>query len=272
MRETDFLDAVRLLVVDHAPGIEVLPAMNGSLHAIRETIAPSRAVDATGANLAPLLAREDGWPWVELPLFHDPNDPRSRRATATLEFPRPRGSTAATLALSLRSTEWGTGLFGHVLALQGRGAYGFWASLETDATPAAGAAVRVGARSAAPRPGLDRRRVARGGHARPHPEARAGAPGPAPRPARRGRRDAADPDRGPAGALGLRPGHRRLRGAAAARGSGAFAAHGPRRRRRRRARAARALGRPARDPGADVRPPRSRLRCAGAAAPLVSEV
>jgi hypothetical protein len=132
MRETDYVDAVRLLVVDHAPGTEVLPAMDGSLHAIREALVPSHAVDANGANLAPQLAREDGWPWVELPLFRDPEGPRSRRAVASLEFPRPRGSTAATLALSLRSTEWGAALFGHVLALQGRDVNGFLASLETD--------------------------------------------------------------------------------------------------------------------------------------------
>jgi len=131
MRETEHLDAVRLLVVDHPGGFEVAPAMDGSLHLLR-TAAPLRAIDATGAELAPLLARDDERSWVEAPLGHDPDDPASRRASAVLEFARPRGARSAALLVAVRATDWGVAIFGHVLGLQGRELPDFWARLERD--------------------------------------------------------------------------------------------------------------------------------------------
>jgi hypothetical protein len=133
MREIEHLDAVRLLVVDHAAGSEVVPTMDGSLYLLREGVAPLRAADATGANLAPLLSREDGRAWIESPLGRDLDDPVSRRGRAVLEFERPRGAQSAVLDLSVQATDWGVALFGHVLGLQGRELDAFWTRLETDA-------------------------------------------------------------------------------------------------------------------------------------------
>ena len=119
MRETEYLDSVRLLVVDHAAGAEVVPAMDGSLYLVHDAAPPVSAVDDTGANLAPLLASADARPWVESPLARDADDPASRRATAVLAFRRPPGARSAVLDLSVQATDWGLALFGHVLGLQG---------------------------------------------------------------------------------------------------------------------------------------------------------
>jgi hypothetical protein len=150
MRELEHLDSVKLLVVDRPAGSEVVPAMDGSLHLLREARTPLRAVDATGANLAPELAREDGRGWIEPPLGRELDDPRSRRATAVVDFRRPPAARSEALLVSLRATEWGVALFGHVLGLQGRELDGFWTRLETDA--AARRAFRAAwAREALPR-------------------------------------------------------------------------------------------------------------------------
>lgn len=150
MRELELLDSVRLLVVDRPAGSEVVPAMDGSLHLLRDAAAPLGAVDATGANLAPALAHEDGRSWVEPPLGRDLDDPAARRATAVVDFRRPPAARSAALLVSLRATEWGVALFGHVLGLQGRELDGFWTRLETDA--AARRAFRAAwAREALPR-------------------------------------------------------------------------------------------------------------------------
>jgi len=133
MREVEHLDRVRLLVVDHAPGVEIVPAMSGALFAVGPGVAPSRAVDETGANLAPLLANADGHEWVEVPVGRDPDDPASRRATALIEFPRLPGAGTGVLDLTLRSTEWGMALLGNVFGLQGRELEAFWGRLEADA-------------------------------------------------------------------------------------------------------------------------------------------
>jgi hypothetical protein len=133
MREVEHLDSVKLLVVDRPAGSEVVPDMDGSLHLLRDTTAPRRAVDGTGADLAPILAREDGRSWVELPLGRDVDDPAARRAVTVLDFERPPHAGSAALVVSLRATEWGVALFGHVLGLQGREIDGFWSRLEADA-------------------------------------------------------------------------------------------------------------------------------------------
>lgn len=133
MRELEHLDSVKLLVVDRPAGSEVVPAMDGSLHLLRDPAPPLRALDATGANLAPALAREDGREWIESPLGRELDDPASRRASAFLDFRRPPAARAAALLVSVRATDWGVALFGHVLGLQGRELDGFWTRLEADA-------------------------------------------------------------------------------------------------------------------------------------------
>ena len=133
MQEVEHLDRVRLLVVDHAAGVDIVPAMDGALFAVARGMAPQRAVDGTGANLAPQLAELDGREWLEVPLGRDPDDAVSRRATALLQFPRPPGAVTAVLDVSLRSTAWGMALLADVLGLQGRELDGFWARLEADA-------------------------------------------------------------------------------------------------------------------------------------------
>jgi hypothetical protein len=150
MREVEHLDSVKLLVVDHAPASEVVPAMDGSLYEVRGAAAPRLALDATGANLAPQLARDDGQSWVEAPIGRDPESPASRRASAVLEFARPSGASSAVLRVAIRATDWGVALFGHVLELQGRELDSFWTRLEADAS-ARGAFRSAWAREALPR-------------------------------------------------------------------------------------------------------------------------
>ena len=151
MRELEHLDAVRLQVVDHPAGVEIVPGMGRALHAIREPVAPTRAVDATGANLAPLLAREDTRSWVELPLGRDPEVPSSRRrhGDAGVSAPaRPRRRPCSSSHCD--RTDWGTALFAHVLGLHGPGQAAFWARLEAD--PIERGALRTAwAREALPR-------------------------------------------------------------------------------------------------------------------------
>jgi len=120
LQEEDHLDAVTLLVVDHAEGTEVVPDLNGGVHVLANPVAPETARDGRGADVRGLLARADGRAWLASPFGRDPGNPSDVRDGVVLDFPRPAGASEATLAVTARSTTWAPGLLHELLFLKGR--------------------------------------------------------------------------------------------------------------------------------------------------------
>lgn len=120
LQEEDHLDAVKLLVVDHAEGTEVVPDLNGGVHVLASPVAPETARDGRAADVRGLLARADGRAWLASPFGRDPGNPSDVRDGVVLDFPRPAGASEATLAVTARSTTWAPGLVHELLSLKGR--------------------------------------------------------------------------------------------------------------------------------------------------------
>jgi hypothetical protein len=120
LQEEDHLDAVKLLVVDHAEGTEVVPDLNGGVHVLASPVAPETARDGRGADVRGLLARADGRAWLASPFGRDPGTASDLRDGVILDFQRPAGASEATLAVTARSTTWAPGLVHELLSLKGR--------------------------------------------------------------------------------------------------------------------------------------------------------
>jgi hypothetical protein len=132
LREEDHLDAVKLLVVDHAEGTEVVPDVNGGVHVLASPVAPETARDGRGADARGLLARADGRAWLGNPFGRDPGNPSDLRDGLVLDFPRPAGASEATLAVTARSTTWAPGLVHELLSLKGRDLEAWYRRVNTD--------------------------------------------------------------------------------------------------------------------------------------------
>lgn len=131
--EIDYLDAVGLRVIDHAPGVEVVPDSEGRVHLVRDPVPPSVGRDLRGRPAGAHLAAADGDLWVSDPRGRRPDRTEDLRDGVELEFPRPSGSTRATLVVRASSTPLGARVLVAALALQGWELPGFYARLDHDA-------------------------------------------------------------------------------------------------------------------------------------------
>ncbi len=121
MNETEYIDQLSLLAVDHPAGTRVVPDGNGSLWALGATLAPRKATDLAGADATADVLGRDGQGWLSSPFGRNPDDPRDLRDGLVLEFDRPQGADTATLSLRLLNTAWTESLYDQFQALPGTG-------------------------------------------------------------------------------------------------------------------------------------------------------
>ncbi len=105
------VDQVKLVVVDHPPGVGVAPDVKGAIRSISGPVAPSRAIAGADLDVAPLVGAKDGNYWTgserAAATGADPGKPQTRSGL-TLEFPRPAGADKAKLLVNATNTTWRT--------------------------------------------------------------------------------------------------------------------------------------------------------------------
>lgn len=119
MAEVDFVDSLRLLVVDAEPGVRALPGPAGALLSVSNPRPPSRAVDRRGATFTPQLGESDGRVWFSNGFGRDPHQPADLKDGLVVEFERPPAANEVTLIFDVRSTPWAAHMLTRLLALQG---------------------------------------------------------------------------------------------------------------------------------------------------------
>ena len=131
LSETEFVDALSILAVDHAPGVTVSPAPDGTLHAIGASSGPLKASDLAGRDVLPRLAVRDGWNW-ESALATPAGDTGDPRDGVVIEFPRPRDAPEARLVVDAHNTPWASFLLKALLQAHGSGLAAWYAAMDTD--------------------------------------------------------------------------------------------------------------------------------------------
>jgi hypothetical protein len=131
--ETDHVDALELLVVDHEPGTEVLPDGSGALHVVGTLAEPTSARDDHGRDALAMVASVDGWGWESSPTGRDTSVATDVRSVLELEFDRPPGTAEATLVLHGSNTPWAAWLMQDFVAAHGRDTDSWYAAMNADA-------------------------------------------------------------------------------------------------------------------------------------------
>jgi hypothetical protein len=120
LKETQYIDEIKLLVVDHPRGTEVVPAFSGDLYVLSAPQAPTKAVDFRGSDVLALVRARDGDFWISDPFGRDPDNKAQVRDGLVVEFARPPDASFAKLAVNVQNTLWASYLQGQMLELHGR--------------------------------------------------------------------------------------------------------------------------------------------------------
>lgn len=115
--ETQHVDALRLVAVDHPAGTRVVADRLGAPRVVGAAALPIAARDQAGASVLPELEREDDHWWparTDGPAF----EAGRARDTLTLEFARP-AADSATLLVHARTDLWGAYMLKRMLELWG---------------------------------------------------------------------------------------------------------------------------------------------------------
>ncbi|HEX9582036.1 MAG TPA: hypothetical protein VF970_13105 [Gemmatimonadales bacterium] len=133
LQETDYVDALGLLAVDHDPALTVAPDAAGRMHTMGPLAAPSRATDFRGRDALARVGTADGWSWESGPSGRDTANLADIRDGLELEFVRPRGARHAHLVLDGHNSPWAAKLLADFVQAHGAGTQAWYDSL--NATP-----------------------------------------------------------------------------------------------------------------------------------------
>jgi hypothetical protein len=100
------VDEAKLVVVDHPVGVGVAPDSLGIIRAFSGLVAPARAVDRTGGDIAPLVGKKDDIFWRSPGGDSAPVAAANPRDELTFEFLRPAGASKAKLIVNAANTMW----------------------------------------------------------------------------------------------------------------------------------------------------------------------
>ncbi len=105
--ETDHTDELKLVAVDHAPGVKVAADLSGRFHTFAAPVPPASAVDQTGRDVLTFVRANDKAFWLSDLEGREPDDPGEFRDELVFEFPKPAGAKTAKLLANVWTTEWG---------------------------------------------------------------------------------------------------------------------------------------------------------------------
>jgi len=129
LEETDYLDAISVLAVDHPPGVTIAPDAAGRLHAVGALVPAREAQDFAGRDVASRVAVPDGQSWESALQPRDTVGPAALVDGVELVFPRPPGARAAQLVVDARNTSWVPFVLERTLATYSRAVRAWYDSL-----------------------------------------------------------------------------------------------------------------------------------------------
>jgi hypothetical protein len=130
--ETEHVDAIRLVAVDHDPQCTIAADPGGALHALGSLREPSAAHDFRRRDVLRLVRANDPLSWESAPTARDTARAEDIRDGLEIEFPRAAGATEARLVVDSRYTAWADYLMSQYISLHGRDTGAWYRALAAD--------------------------------------------------------------------------------------------------------------------------------------------
>lgn len=132
LAETDHVDALSVLAVDHAPGVTVAPDGHGVLHSLGSLTLPLSARDDRGRDALDRVVSADGWNWESSPSVRDTAVSADLRDGLEVAFFRPPGARGARLVIDANNTSWAAYLMQEYVRLHGSATGAWYDSMNVD--------------------------------------------------------------------------------------------------------------------------------------------
>lgn len=129
LNETDYLDAIAVLAVDHDPAVTVAPGPDGLPRAVGPLTHAVEAHDYAGRVVTTLLATPDDRSWESRLAPRDTADPQALSDGVELVFVRPPDTHTAQLVVDARNTSWAPFMLGWIVSMHGRATSAWYDSL-----------------------------------------------------------------------------------------------------------------------------------------------
>ena len=131
MNETDYVDALSVLAVDHDPTVTVAPDAAGKLYSIGRLNAPTRAVDFKGRDVLARIAAPDDVNWESLVTGRDSSRTEDIRDGLELTFARPNDAQEARLVIDGHDAGWTAMMLAEWVSAHGSATPAWYDSLDT---------------------------------------------------------------------------------------------------------------------------------------------
>ncbi|MCK4461656.1 MAG: hypothetical protein KAW46_07610, partial [candidate division Zixibacteria bacterium] len=117
--ETQYLDELKLVVIDHETDYRVVCDTVGQMRFVSQTVAPTRAIDENDAGILPFIVERDNLTWqTHMPTAMVPERTSSQHEL-TITFPKPLEAQSALLITNVGSSLWGSNMIREMLQLRG---------------------------------------------------------------------------------------------------------------------------------------------------------
>lgn len=120
VNECQFTDQLKLLVVDHPAGTEIIQDEINNLYTISSRIKPVKVTDGKGMDLRSIFAEKDNRLWQSDLKKKDPERREDLRDDIYLVFPKPEKACSAKLIVLGGTTLWGSYMLKLISELHGK--------------------------------------------------------------------------------------------------------------------------------------------------------
>ncbi|MEP7325639.1 MAG: hypothetical protein ABI836_06810 [Gemmatimonadota bacterium] len=127
--ETDYVDGLSVLAVDHGPGVTVAPSADGTIHTLGTLLPPTEAFDDRGRDVLQQILTTDDWSWESALYQRDTSLVSEIRDDIDLTFPRPTGARTARLVIEGHNSAWAGSMMQDFVAAHGRSTQAWYDSL-----------------------------------------------------------------------------------------------------------------------------------------------
>jgi hypothetical protein len=135
-QETDHIDELAVLAVDHDPSVTIATDPSGKIHTIGRSAPPLTATDSQGKDVLALVSAQDERSWESPLAVRDTASADQLRDGLILEFARPAGVREACLVLRAHKTAWAGYLMRSFVRAHGSAISAWYAAMDSDAVRA----------------------------------------------------------------------------------------------------------------------------------------
>lgn len=131
LQETDYVDGIAVLAVDHESAVAIAPDAAGALHTVGPLVSPLGATDFSGRDALEAVRSADSRSWESVATGRDTARATDIRDGIELAFRRPPGRNSGRLVVDGQNTAWVPAMLSEFVSMHGRATQAWYDSLDS---------------------------------------------------------------------------------------------------------------------------------------------